>query len=96
MRLAVRFVFRLLEAAALILAIGMLVLICVQISSSAVIALDTASIALQITQELPAWLALWGVMSTPFGGVFRTDFAIIAFVLIIIASIFKRIAKVVS
>ena len=55
--------------------------------------LSTAPLALAISESLPDWLADKGVLLTPFGGVLRTDFLILALACALIARLFHWISR---
>ena len=63
-----------------------LLLLCASLLSTQVaLALHVAPLALSITQLIPAPLCFWGVVASPFGGVFRTDFALLAVAFFLLA-----------
>lgn len=81
-------------ACALLLAcIALLLLTIVLLFSQVALSLGAGVLALEITRHLPGWLAMLGAVASPFGGVFRTDFLILAVLLLIAAKILRRIAK---
>lgn len=82
-----------LACAAMALCILVLLLTATFLVPSVALALGTAPVALALTAALPAPLAFWGVLSCPLGGVFRTDFVIVAVVLLVAAKILRKIAR---
>lgn len=72
---------------------ALLLLVCGLVSSAAASALRLAPTALAVTRLLPARLAFWGALSTPLGGVFRTDFALAAAALLAAAWAARRVAR---
>ena len=54
--------------------------------------LGIVNLVLDIAQVLPAVIAGWGLVATPFGGVFRLDFVIVALVLFLADYVLLRIA----
>lgn len=82
-----------LACAAVALAIFVLLLAATFLVPSVALALGTAPFALALTAILPAPLAFWGVLSSPLGGVFRTDFVVVAIALLIVAKILRKIAR---
>ena len=73
--------------------VGLLLLTGSLLSVQAAVALKVAPVALTVTQLMPDALAFWGVMSSPLGGVFRTDFVILAVVASFAAALVRKIAK---
>ncbi len=63
------------------------------VSSQAAVALRVAPAALTLTKLLPAPLAFWGVLASPLGGVFRTDFVLAALACFVAAKVSRRIGK---
>ena len=82
-----------LACGAVALCILVLLLTATFLVPSVALSLGTAPLALALTAALPAPLAFWGVLSCPLGGVFRTDFVIVAIVLLIVAKILRKIAR---
>ena len=66
------------------------------LSSQVAVALKVAPLALAVTHLLPGSLAFWGVLSSPLGGVFRTDFMVVALAAFILSKIVKKIARALS
>lgn len=66
------------------------------LSSQVAVALKVAPIALAVTHLLPGGFAFWGVLSSPLGGVFRTDFILVALAAFILSKIVKKIARALS
>lgn len=72
-----------------------LLLLCASLLSSEVaVALRVAPAALTVTRLLPAPLSFWGVLASPLGGVFRTDFVLAALACYILAKLVRRIARI--
>lgn len=66
----------------------LLLLLCAALLSTAVaLALHVAPLALALTQAIPAPLCFFGVVASPFGGVFRTDFALLAVCFFLLAKL---------
>lgn len=63
------------------------------LSVQVAVTLRVAPLALAVTHAMPAGLAFWGVLSSPFGGVFRTDFVILALVAFVAAALVRKIAR---
>lgn len=82
-----------LACAAMALCIVVLLLAATFLAPAVALGLGTAPLALALTAVLPAPLAFWGVLSCPLGGVFRTDFVIVAVVLWVVAKILRKIAR---
>ena len=93
MRGVVRGIAYVLSCALLVVCVALLVLTAVLLFSQVAIALRVAPIALAVTRALPGWLAFWGVLSSPFGGVFRTDFVLVALAAYAVARILRKIAR---
>lgn len=93
MRGIVRGVAYVLSCVLLVACIALLALTAVLLFSQVAIALRVASLALAATHALPGWLAFWGVLSSPFGGVFRTDFVLAALAAYAVARILRKIAR---
>ncbi len=91
---ALSIVVRLLSCLCLIGCIALVLLTATFLSPPVAAALRTAPLALAVTAHMPGWLAFWGVLSSPLGGVFRTDFVVVALVLLVLAKVLHRIAKV--
>lgn len=74
-----------------------LLLLCASLLSTQVaLALHVAPLALSITQLIPAPLCFWGVVASPFGGVFRTDFALLAVAFFLLARLLHFLKGVVK
>lgn len=63
------------------------------ISTQVAVALRAAPVALAVTHALPAAIAFRWVLPSPLGGVFRTDFVLVAAVLLIAAKLVRKVAK---
>lgn len=83
----VRAALYVLSCAALAMSLLLLVLAASLLSTQVALALHVAPVALALTQLLPTPLCFWGVVASPFGGVFRTDFVIVAVALFILARV---------
>lgn len=79
--------------ALLVVCLFLLALTIVLMFSSVALAVGAGPLALEITRAMPAWLAMLGVVASPFGGVFRTDFLIVTVAALVAAKILRRIAK---
>ncbi|AEB07012.1 hypothetical protein Corgl_0901 [Coriobacterium glomerans PW2] len=55
--------------------------------------LNIVGLIVDISRVLPPSIAGYGVISSPFGGVFRFDFSLMAVALFILDFIFSRIAR---
>lgn len=77
----------------LAVSIALLLLTASLLSSQVAVALKVAPLALAVTRALPGGLAFWGVLSSPLGGVFRTDFVVVALVAYVAAKLLKKIAR---
>lgn len=74
-----------------------LLLLCASLLSTQVaLALHVAPLALSITQLIPAPLCFWGVVASPFDGVFRTDFALLAVAFFLLARLLHFLKGVVK
>ena len=74
-----------------------LLLLCASLLSTQVaLAVHVAPLALSITQLIPAPLCVWGVVASPFGGVFRTDFALLAVAFFLLARLLHFLRGVVK
>lgn len=73
--------------------VGLLLLTGSLLSVQVAVALKVAPVALTVTQLMPAGLAFWGVLSSPLGGVFRTDFVVLALAAFFAAALVRKIAK---
>ncbi len=71
----------------------MLLLSASLISTAVALSLHVSSLALTVSQLIPAPLSFWGVLASPFGGVFRTDFIIVAIVLFVAAKLLHLLRK---
>ncbi|MBR2835332.1 MAG: hypothetical protein IKE43_06460 [Coriobacteriales bacterium] len=77
----------------MLVSIGLLLLLLSLVSTSIAASLHTAPLALEITHLLPSWFAYWGVIPSPFGGVFRTDFFILSIICALLARMIRSLAK---
>ena len=66
------------------------------LSTQVALSLHVAPLALSITQLIPAPLCFWGVVASPFGGVFRTDFALLAVAFFLLARLLHFLKGVVK
>ena len=74
-----------------------LLLLCASLLSTPVaLVLHVAPLALSITQLIPAPLCFLGVVASPFGGVFRTDFALLAVAFFLLARLLHFLKGVVK
>lgn len=73
--------------------VGLLLLTGVLLSVQAAVALKVAPVALTVTQLMPTGLAFWGVLASPLGGVFRTDFVVLALAAFLAGCLVRKIAK---
>lgn len=89
-------VLRTASCALLALCVGLLLLAAALLSSQVAVALHVAPLALAVTRALPAPLSFWGVLASPLGGVFRTDFVLVALAAFVAAKILRKIARAVS
>ena len=83
MRKALSLVLYIVACLAVVLCLALLVLCAVLLFNRVAVALHAA----------PSWFAFWGVLPSPFGGLFRTDFFVLAIVLLIGAKVVRRIAR---
>lgn len=72
---------------------ALLLLVCALLSPAAASALRVAPTALAVTRLLPGRLAFWGALSTPLGGVFRTDFVVAAAACLALAWLFRKASR---
>lgn len=93
MRRIVSLALYVVACALLVCCLLVLALTLVLLFSQVALALGAASLAMSLTRALPAWLAMFGVVASPFGGVFRTDFLIVVVVLLVAAKLVHRLAK---
>lgn len=56
--------------------------------------LDIVTFVVELTQALPAVISGYGLIATPFGGVFRFDFAIMAVVFFAVDYLCVRVSRV--
>ena len=82
-----------LSCALLACSILLLLLILSLVATQVAVALHAAPIALAVTRLMPGWLAFSWVLPSPFGGVFRTDFLILAAALFVAAKVCRGVAK---
>jgi hypothetical protein len=75
------------------LSLALLLLAASLLSTTVALALHVSPIALAVTQLIPAPLCFWGVVASPFGGVFRTDFAILAIAFFVVAKLLHLLRK---
>lgn len=73
-------------------AIGLIALTIALSFSGMATRLGIVNLLLDIAQVLPAVIAGWGLVATPFGGVFRLDFVIVALVFFLADYVLLRIA----
>ena len=73
--------------------VGLLLLTGSLLSVQVAVSLKVAPVALTVTQLMPSGLAFWGVLSSPLGGVFRTDFVVLALGAFFLAALVRKIAK---
>ena len=52
-----------------------------------------AAVAMSIIAALPSAIAGYGVITSPFGGVFRLDYAIVAVILFVIDHLLTRASR---
>ena len=71
----------------------MLLLSASLLSTAVALSLHVSSVALAISQILPTPLSFWGVLASPFGGVFRTDFIVVGIALFIAAKLLHLLRK---
>ena len=87
------FALRLMACVLLVACVLMLLLIVVMLFPQVALSLGLTPVAFSISRILPAGLSMLGVVASPFGGVFRTDFVIVVVVMFVAAKILSRIAK---
>jgi hypothetical protein len=75
------------------LAALLILLVAALVSSQVALSLKVAPVALAITQAMPAGLAFWGVVSSPLGGVFRTDILVVAVAAFVLAKVVRRVGR---
>lgn len=93
MRRVVARILYVLSCALVALSVALVVLAAVFLVPQVAVSLRAAPLALAVTQALPGWLAFWGVLSSPFGGVFRTDFVLVALAAFIVSKLVRKIAR---
>ncbi|MBS5449683.1 MAG: hypothetical protein KHY83_01220 [Coriobacteriia bacterium] len=93
MRHALSVALYVLACALLVGSLLMLLLVVTLLFAGVALTLGITPLAIEITRAIPASLAMFGVVASPFGGVFRTDFLIVAVVLLVAAKIAHRLAK---
>ncbi len=82
-----------LSCACMAASIFMLLLTASLLSTAVALTLHVSPVALAISQLLPAPLSFWGVLASPFGGVFRTDFVVVGLVFFIAAKLLHLLRK---
>ena len=81
-------------ACAFVVAAALLMLLVLSlVSSSVATTLGTPGVALSVTRLLPGWFALWGVLPSPLGGVFRSDLLVVALLMLVIGKVIRRLGK---
>ncbi len=96
MRRLLATVLRVVSCALLVVCTALLLLAASLLSSQVAVSLGVAPLALAVTRALPASLSFWGVLASPLGGVFRTDFVLVALAAFVAAKILRKIARVLS
>ncbi len=93
MKHVVSILVRVLSCLCMAASLFMLLLSASLISTAVALSLHVSSLALTVSQLIPAPLSFWGVLASPFGGVFRTDFIIVAIVLFVAAKLLHLLRK---
>lgn len=93
MRRIASLVLRALACTALALSTALLLLTAVLMVPPAALALHASSVAMWVTGLFPDALCYWGVLSSPFGGVFRTDFLLVSFLLFLVAKLLRYVER---
>lgn len=73
--------------------IFVLLLVASLLSVDVAVALQVAPLTLALSKAIPAQFVMWGALPSPLGGVFRTDFFIVALVLFVAARLLRKIAR---
>ncbi len=92
-RRIISLILYIIACACVVVSIVLLLVTAALLVSDVAVTLRVAPLALDITRLLPDFLQYWSVISSPFGGVFRTDFAVVALVFFILAALIRRIAR---
>ena len=92
----VRAVLYVLSCICMAVSLVLLLLGALLLSTQVALSLHVAPLALSITQLIPAPLCFWGVVASPFGGVFRTDFALLAVAFFLLARLLHFLKGVVK
>ena len=83
----------LVDCALLVIAVLLLALVVLQAAPQLGDPLGATSIAVALTGIMPAQLAFIGVVPSPLGGVFRTDFLLVAIVSMVLARLVRALSK---
>ena len=87
------FLLRVLQTALLLASIAVALLAFTQLFPALTLRAGLTTYAMEFTARLPGWLALWGVLPAPTGGVFRTDLFVVALAALVASDVARRVAK---
>lgn len=73
-------------------AIALVAIVCILSFSGAATRLGIVNLVLDISRTIPSFISGYGVIATPFGGVFRLDFALTAIALFVLDYAAQRIS----
>lgn len=76
-------------------AIALCLIVIVLCFSGLVAKLNIVGFIVDLSRALPASIAGWGVIASPFGGVFRFDFALVALACFILDYVCQRASRLV-
>lgn len=74
-------------------AIALCVIVVILCFSGLVSRLGLVNLVIDLSRALPSAISGWGVIASPFGGVFRLDFAVVAAVLFLLDLACARLSR---
>ena len=78
-----------------LVAIALSIIVIVLCFSGLVAKLNIVGRVVDLARALPAAIAGWGVIASPFGGVFRFDFALVALTCFVLDYVCQRVSRMV-
>lgn len=78
-----------------LVAIALSIIVIVLCFSGLVAKLNIVGLVVDLSRALPAAIAGWGVIASPFGGVFRFDFALVALACFVLDYVCQRFSRMV-
>ena len=78
-----------------LVAIALSIIVIVLCFSGLVAKLNIVGLVVDLSRARPAAIAGWGVIASPFGGVFRFDFALVALTCFVLDYVCQRVSRMV-